>query len=715
LETNMKIRYCFYALSLLLAVHALAQTDSKFEAYLAEERAQLPYDGELLYNCANLGGYRYGGGSGSTKKIVDADPALPFAKASQLKIKQVGANPWEPQFQSPTNIIPLSKGDVLFYIFYIRGIESADPGGEGKGILYVQRSSSPWTGLGSISLTFKSSWRKMYLVAQATEDYSVNTMEFTIHLGSQAQTVEVGGVIALNLGQGVNIADLPRNPLYWDGMEADAAWRAEAEARIESNRKGDLTVIVKNQNNDVVKNAAVSVNMKNHAFGFGTFISNLVLQNSTNAKKYKAELLKLFNRATTPFYMGDGSWGWYSSESVKQEYMNMAGWLQDNNIPAKGHVLVWPSWMYMPPFFRNYENDPAGMRAAIEEHLDTLVPIGKDKGLIEWDVVNEPHINHDVMDICGDEVMVEWYKRVHEIDPNPRLILNEYNIIMGGGDPAFQADFERYIELLLNGGAPLGGLGVQCHFDENLPGIPRVLEILDRFAKYGLPIQVTEFDIDTFDEEGQANFTRDFFTAIFSHPITNKFVMWGFWEGDQWKPNGSMIRTNWTYKPNYDVYNDLVFNKWWTREEGVSNRQGVYQTRGFLGEYDISATFDGHTVTQVVNLVKEGAAVELQIPTTETGLEENKKVPQEYGLKQNFPNPFNASTVIEFMPERTGAAELKIYDTAGKNVWTHPLTVHKDVVYRQEIDFSTIPSGSYFYTVAMKDGSTPVRKMMLVK
>jgi hypothetical protein len=116
-----------------------------------------------------------------------------------------------------------------------------------------------------------------------------------------------------------------------------------------------------------------------------------------------------------------------------------------------------------------------------------------------------------------------------------------------------------------------------------------------------------------------------------------------------------------------------------------------------------------------VNLVKEGATVELQIPTTETGLEENKKVPQEYGLKQNFPNPFNASTVIEFMPERTGAAELKIYDTAGKNVWTHPLTVHKDVVYRQEIDFSTIPSGSYFYTVAMKDGSTPVRKMMLVK
>lgn len=710
----MKICSCFLVIFFLTAVGVFAQTDAKFEAYLAAELAQLPYDGELLYNCANIGGYRYGGGTGAVKKIVNADSTLPFAKASQLKTKQTGANSWEPQFQSPTNIIPLSKGDVLFYIFYLRVIESINPNGEGSGIFYVQRSSSPWTSLGSSSLTFRSSWRKMYVVAQAGEDYPINSMEFTIHLGSQAQTVEVGGIIALNLGQGVDLADLPRNPLYWDGMDAGAAWRAAADARIEQIRKGNLTVVVKNQNGDFVKNAAVSVNMKNHAYGFGTFIANLVLQNTTNAQKYKAELLKLFNRATTPFYMGDGGWGWYSSESAKQEYRNMAGWLQDNNIPAKGHVLVWPSWTWMPPFFRNYENDPAGLRAAIEEHLDTLVPIGEEKGLIEWDVVNEPHINHDVMDICGDDIMIEWYKRVHEIDPKPRLILNEYNIIMGGGDPAFQADFEKYIELLLNGGAPLGGLGVQCHFDENLPGIPRVLEILDRFAKYNLPIQVTEFDINTYDEEGQANFTRDFFTAIFSHPITNKLVMWGFWEGDQWIPNGSMIRTNWSYKPNYHVYNDLLFNKWWTREEGSSTRQGVYQTRGFLGEYEISATLDGKTATANVNLVKDGTTVEIQIPTTETGMEETTDAPAEFGLKQNYPNPFNASTVIEFIPEQAGAAELKVYNAAGKIVQSRPLTVQQGVVYREEIDLTTVPSGSYFYSVEIA-GSTPVRKMMLVK
>jgi len=38
---------------------------------------------------------------------------------------------------------------------------------------------------------------------------------------------------------------------------------------------------------------------------------------------------------------------------------------------------------------------------------------------------------------------------------------------------------------------------------------------------------------------------------------------------------------------NYDIYRDLVFNKWWTNASGKTNRTGAYSTRGFLGEYDI--------------------------------------------------------------------------------------------------------------------------------
>ncbi|MBN1894488.1 endo-1,4-beta-xylanase [bacterium] len=644
-----------------------AQTDPKFEAYLAGERANLPVEGRLLYNAANIGGYRYGGGTGAVKKTVDADSSLPFGKAVQLYVKQTGANSWEPQFQSPANTEPIREGDVLFYIFYIRGLESSDASGDGKGFFYIQRNTSPWTGLGSSSLAFKTSWQKRYVAAQAQNDFDAGTVEFTVHLGYFEQRVEIGGILAFNLGQGIDMDDLPINPLYWDGMEADAPWRAAAAARIENQRKGNLRVIVENRNGEPLKNASVHVRMKNHAYGFGTFIANRVLQNNADAQKYKAELLNLFNRATTPFYMGDGGWGWYASEANRGEYCNMAGWLQDHDIPAKGHVLIWPGWTWMPPFFRDYQDDPAGMRAAIDEHLETLVPVGEEKGLAEWDVVNEPHINHDVMDICGDEILIDWYKRVHELDPAPRLILNEYNILMGGGDPAFQADFERTIELLLNGGAPLGGLGMQCHFDENLPGIPRVLEILDRFSKYDLPIQVTEMDIDTRDEEGQAGFTRDFLTAVFSHPMTDKIVLWGFWEGDQWKPNGSMIRTDWSYKPNYHVYQDLVFNQWWTEETGATGGNGFFETRGFLGEYEISAGFEGHTVTETATLAPDGLTVEIEIPTSATGAGD-RPAPAEFGLLPNYPNPFNPDTTIPFRLDRPACARLTVFSLQGEAI-----------------------------------------------
>ncbi|MBN1465341.1 endo-1,4-beta-xylanase [candidate division KSB1 bacterium] len=709
----MKIKSSF-CLVMLMTSFLFSQTDAKFDAYLAAELANLPA-AQTLYNCANVGGYRYGGGVGAIKKIVNADSTLPFGKVVQLTVAAAGANSWEPQFQSPANTSAVQRDDVLFYVLHIRALESVDPSGNGKGFFYVQRNSSPWTGLGSSSLAFTPSWRKVYVVAQAGEDYPAGSMEFTVHLGFQSQKVEIGGIIAVNLGQNIDISELPHNPLYWDGMQEEAPWRIDAAARIDQHRKGDLQIVVVNQNRQPIKGAEVKITMTKHAFGFGTFMSALALSNSPDAQKYKEHVLRLFNRATTPFYMGDGTWGWYGPGASQMQYPDLAQWLMEQNIPTKGHVLIWPSWTWMPPFFRDYENDAEALRAAIDAHLDMIVPIGQEKELVEWDVVNEPHINHDVMDICGEEIMVHWYNKVHELDPLPRLILNEYNILMaGGGDAAFQADFERYIELLLSAGAPLGGIGMQCHFDENLPGIPRVVQVLDRFAKYNLPIQITEFDIDTYDEEGQARFTRDFFTAVFSHPMTDKIIMWGFWEGDQWRPSGAMIRKDWSYKPNYNVYEDLLFHQWWTNEDGLTTRDGVCRTRGFLGDYQISVAFDGRTVSQAVSLTKEGATVEIQIPTTETQIDAREDAPADYGL-ENYPNPFNASTVIEFTPEQSGAAELVIHDARGVQVLAKKLQVSKGICHREEIALPHFAAGAYFYSVNFPDGGTAMKKMMLVK
>ena len=44
-----------------------------------------------------------------------------------------------------------------------------------------------------------------------------------------------------------------------------------------------------------------------------------------------------------------------------------------------------------------------------------------------------------------------------------------------------------------------------------------VLRLLDRYAKLKLPIKITEFDVDVAGESLQADYTRDFLYASFSH------------------------------------------------------------------------------------------------------------------------------------------------------------------------------------------------------
>jgi hypothetical protein len=95
-------------------------------------------------------------------------------------------------------------------------------------------------------------------------------------------------------------------------------------------------------------------------------------------------------------------------------------------------------------------------------------------------------------------------------------------------------------------------------------------------------------------------------TALFSHPMVNGFVMWGFWGGAHWRAGAEMFRTDWTIKPNGQVYQDLVFNQWWTNADGRSDKQGRYVVEGFRGDYAVEVTVNGVTKTVNTTLPKQG-------------------------------------------------------------------------------------------------------------
>ncbi|MHC4402616.1 MAG: endo-1,4-beta-xylanase [Planctomycetota bacterium] len=232
-------------------------------------------------------------------------------------------------------------------------------------------------------------------------------MNLTLHVSPYVQTLEIGGVVVLNLGQNVEVSKMPVNKLDYAGRAPDASWRVAAAERIERHRKGDLVVEVRDAGGKPVAGVPVRARMTRHAYGFGSVFNwrmlgeNGDVLDTADARTYTDWFLKLFNKATTTVYWAD--WGWVNPE-VREGYHRGAKWLREQGYPTRGHVLVWPSWRWLPKALKNLEGQPAELRRTVREHVTEVVEAMKPHGLVEYDVMNEPRVNHDLMNILGDEV-----------------------------------------------------------------------------------------------------------------------------------------------------------------------------------------------------------------------------------------------------------------------------------------------------------------------
>jgi hypothetical protein len=88
-------------------------------------------------------------------------------------------------------------------------------------------------------------------------------------------------------------------------------------------------------------------------------------------------------------------------------------------------------------------------------------------------------------------------------------------------------------------------------------------------------------------------------------------------------------------------------------------------------------------------------------------------------MRQNYPNPFDPQTNIEYTVRRSSTVELKIYNTLGQLVRTlvddYKTNGEYSVVWDGKDDSgNTVPSGSYFYQIRMGD-ITSTKKMIHVK
>ncbi len=104
---------------------------------------------------------------------------------------------------------------------------------------------------------------------------------------------------------------------------------------------------------------------------------------------------------------------------------------------------------------------------------------------------------------------------------------------------------------------------------------------------------------------------------------------------------------------------------------------------------------------------------ELSEIITSTGNNSND-VPDHYNLIQNFPNPFNPSTKIQFQIPRSSLITLKIYDVIGNEVRTLVNEYREAGYYETVFNGYDLTSGVYIYKL-ISGGSVLTKKMLLIK
>jgi len=91
-----------------------------------------------------------------------------------------------------------------------------------------------------------------------------------------------------------------------------------------------------------------------------------------------------------------------------------------------------------------------------------------------------------------------------------------------------------------------------------------------------------------------------------------------------------------------------------------------------------------------------------------------KNIPSDYILSQNFPNPFNPATSIEYSIPEQSFVELTVYDVLGNEIATLVNEEQQAGNYRTDFNALNLPSGMYFARITA--GSfTNVVKMTLLK
>lgn len=357
------------------------------------------------------------------------------------------------------------------------------------------------------------------------------------------------------------------------------------DSQIDAHRKGDFVVRITDGQGHPFQ-GSVTYALKRHAFPFGTAVNARWLladpRTDPDAARYRQILQRHFNCA-----VAENAHKWYAMEKARgvvQEDEAYALWKTcgDLGLPMRGHCVFWGIDTYVQPWIKAL--DPAELEAAMRSRAAQVLSLFRGR-ITEWDLNNEMLHGDAYARVLGLSNGAPYFAWARQIAPENRYYVNDYGILQGREVDAYVA----HIRKLMAAGAQIGGIGDQAHFGGHVASNEVLWATLDKLGQFGLPVKITEFDINTTNLTRQAIDTRRVLRVCFAHPAVEGFLFWGFWQGSHWLPDAALWRKDWTLKPNGEAYLQCM-NEWTSQGSAEADSEGRIRFRGFFGDYRLETS-----------------------------------------------------------------------------------------------------------------------------
>lgn len=504
---------------------------------------------------------------------------------------------------------PIAMDQVCLFVIKARAVQA-----DGKGRITAAVQNTKDYGHSPLwkTWTVGKEWETTFFVFQAEHELPEGAGLAKINAGEARQVIEIADFQVYRFPVGFDVFKAPQMKKTYAGRELDAPWRAEADARIEKLRRGELVVRVVDADGKPVAGAKVNVAMKRHLFGFGSAVDVQMLSaldskiSASDQAKYRAVTDELFSRIVPENGLrvnqidvpDDPAKPWATEYQRRNRAATlwMLQWAQDRKMSTRGHYLV---WCYLEDWARKIVKD-RGVPALLDtydRHFAFVLPFCAPY-VEEWDALNHPVPFYEpdaLYNVIGPDFYADIYRKIRVQTDKP-LFVNE---------DAFNAEradgFEKHVRHMIERGVTPDGAGFQSHYhDDEIPDVDEIWRMWNRLGALVKHLTVTEYDFQSLDDALHADHMRDMLTLAFSHPQMSGFVIWGFWEGRHWKPTAALFKADWTERPAVKVWRELVKTKWWTNAPLTSDAEGKVSLPAFFGWYDITIEKDGKTTTHVI-------------------------------------------------------------------------------------------------------------------